>query len=137
MKKPKQKGSIMEAQELLSQLNQFNWGTDELHKSSSLTNRYLHTDGIQFLVENAGCHWLIDIVTSSYHILKDCGFQVWTINKKGDRATVICDDGDDNIIYQQEIEYTDFPLDTFSFYCELGSIDGSKPYFFIMLKNER
>ena len=126
----------METQELISDLLQFN-GTESYHRSSALTNRYYHTDGIKYLAENAGCYWLIDIVTSCYHLLKECDFQVWTVNKKGDGATITCDDGNDKIVYQQEIEYTDFPLDTFSFYCELGSLNGRDLHFIIMLKNER
>jgi hypothetical protein len=126
----------METQELLFDLHQFN-GTENYYRTSALDKRYFHTDGIQYLADNARCDWLLAIVTSCYHILKDCDFQVWTVNKNGDGVTVTCEDGNENQVYRQEIEYSDFPLDTFSFYCEVGSLNGRDLNFIIMLKNER
>jgi hypothetical protein len=45
------------------------------------------------------------------------GFQVWTLKVNDDRtASLFCDDGNDNIVYTQHIEFTDFPLDEIKFY---------------------
>jgi hypothetical protein len=39
-------------------------------------------------------------------------FQVWKLKVDGDRtASLVCDDGNDNIVCPQQIECTDFPLD--------------------------
>jgi hypothetical protein len=43
--------------------------------------------------------------------------KVWKLTVRDDHsATVVCDDGNDNIIYTQNVEYTDFPLDEIKLY---------------------
>ena len=43
---------------------------------------------------------------------KSSRFQVWTLKVREDRtASLICGDGNDNIVYTQHIEFTDFPRD--------------------------
>jgi hypothetical protein len=94
------------------------------------------TDGIHKLIELCQCAWLIDIVWSAYPKTKKHDFQLWKIEKQGDKAIVFATDGNDNIIYKQKIPYTDFPLDSFEFYCQYGSLDGVNAIFVIMLKSE-
>jgi hypothetical protein len=44
-------------------------------------------------------------------------FQVWKLQVRADRsATVLCDDGNGNVVYTQEIPFTDFPLDEVKLY---------------------
>ena len=44
-------------------------------------------------------------------------FQVWKLQVRADRsATVLCDDGNGNVVYTQEIPFTDFPLDEVNAY---------------------
>lgn len=112
-------------------------GSDRFFRTSSFTKRYSHTEGINYLAKNAGCYWLLDIVTSTYHLLREESFQLWKVEKQGEGVKVICEDGRDNILYEQDVEYSDFPLDSFSFYCELGSLNGIDLQFIIMLKGER
>jgi hypothetical protein len=39
-------------------------------------------------------------------------FQVWKLTVRPDRAAVlVCENGNDNIVYTQHIEFSDFPLD--------------------------
>jgi hypothetical protein len=99
-------------------------------------NNYVLTDGIKKLIELCECAWLIDIVWSAYPKTKKQDFQVWKITTKNNTAIVSATDGNDNIIYKQKIEYTDFPLESFEFYCTYGSLDGVNSIFVIMLKNE-
>jgi len=44
-------------------------------------------------------------------------FQVWTLGVHSDRtAALVCSDGNDNIVYSQHVEFTDFPLDEIILY---------------------
>ena len=83
----------------------------------------LYTDGIQHLAEQAGSYWLIDLVGSYQpRLQEDVRFQVWKLEVKEDKSalvTMVEDDGEP-IRVSQEIAFTDFPLNEFSFYC----IDG-------------
>ncbi len=82
----------------------------------------LYTEGIRYLAERAGSYWLIDLVGSHQPKLQDVRFQVWGLEVKEDKSalvTMIEDDGEP-LKVSQEIAFTDFPLNEFSFYC----IDG-------------
>lgn len=44
-------------------------------------------------------------------------FQVWKLLVRADRsATIFCDDGNGNIVFTQEIPFTDFPIDEVKLY---------------------
>jgi hypothetical protein len=44
-------------------------------------------------------------------------FQVWKLTVNADRtASLVCDDGNDNIVYTQRIAFTDFPIDEIKLY---------------------
>ena len=44
-------------------------------------------------------------------------FQVWKLTVREDRtASLVCDDGNDNIFYTQHIEFTDFPITEIKLY---------------------
>jgi len=44
-------------------------------------------------------------------------FQVWNLTVRADRtATLACDDGNGNIVFTRELEFTDFPLDAIKLY---------------------
>jgi len=64
--------------------------------------------------------WLTDVVASvqSKKLRDACdGFQVWTLKKDGNKCRVECrKDTGLPPVYAQDIEYTDFPLDEFTFY---------------------
>ena len=112
---------------------------------SHWTNRLVYTEGVRYVAENGGAHWLIDAIASHQHeckkkeLLKD--FQVWRlyrdklINRK---AHLECLDGNsDKTLIHQEIPYTDFPLDEIKFYVEKGSVDGLNITMVMMLPSER
>lgn len=79
------------------------------------------TDGIQFLVTEAGAFWLMDIVASYQPKLK-APFQLWKIKVNPDDSALVTmqEDTGQPYLVRQEIPYTDFPLKDFEFYC----IDG-------------
>lgn len=74
-----------------------------------------YTDGVLFLAENAGCHWLIDAI-ASYHRKEH--FQVWTLKVEEDKKAVLTmrTDSKKPFKVKQEFTYTDFPLDEITFY---------------------
>ena len=118
-------------------------GSQDFHKHW-LTGIY-YTDGVDFVANKAGAYWLIDAIAShqmTAKVLKE-EFQVWTLRCLDDlfsnRSGVLTmDDGNDAPpLVTQVIEYTDFPLDTFRFYLEDGSLDGVTRCKILMLPNER
>lgn len=73
------------------------------------------TDGVQYLANAAGAHWLVDAIVLAQlaeQAVKATPFQVWKLSIDADRsATLVCTDGDYNEVWQQSIDVTDFPLD--------------------------
>lgn len=82
----------------------------------------LYTDGVKFLADKVGCHWLIDLIASYQYQLKEVGFQLWTLKVMSDRTAEVTAKEDTNtpILVSQKLEYTDFPLSEIELYC----IDG-------------
>ena len=76
------------------------------------------TDGVLWLADNASCYWLLDVYYSYLFLLDGDkeSFTVLTLTKSGRSAHVVIDDGNDNLIAQQEIEYTEFPLEQIKLY---------------------
>ena len=107
------------AAELQSTLAQF-IGTDQWW--NHWTQRAAYTDGVKYLADEVGAHWLIDLVVSWQLKPKVARepFQVWTLKVNEDRTAVAeCWDdtpGESNRLARQEIEYTDFPLEEIRLY---------------------
>lgn len=85
-----------------------------------LNRNVLYTDGAQHVAEHGGAYWLLDIIAIAQQHekrVRDEEFQVWKLSVRDDRsASLVCDDGNENIVYTQNIEYTDFPLDEIKLY---------------------
>ena len=100
---------------LICQLAQFT-GTNGYHRMHG--NFYL-TDGAKYLAETAECFWLFDLYWS--HIMSiipsENEFTVLKLNVDGSKASAVIENGNDNAIAGQEIEYTDFPLPSITLYC--------------------
>jgi len=98
-------------------LDQFS-GTEAYHYLNFLKNLKF-TDGFKYLAEELKCFWLCDILASVQHLkeIKDnSNFILWSIKVKDSKAIVTArPDTDGEILYKQELEYTDFPED-FEFY---------------------
>ena len=101
-----------------SQLRQFT-GSENWYRHS-INRSVLYTDGAQFLAEQGGAYWLLDIIAiAQQHELRVSQeeFQVWKLQVRADRsATIFCDDGNGNVVYTQEIPFTGFPLDEVKLY---------------------
>lgn len=87
----------------------------------------LYTDGVKFVAERGGAYWLIDAIASwqSDPRIRDDrmlqAIQFWTLTVNPDRSAVLCCERDtDDIALTQEIEFTDFPLQSIRLYVEDG-----------------
>ena|ERR1022692_728478 len=73
----------------------------------------LYTDGAKYVAETAGAYWLLDEIAIAQCFDKRLAreeFQVWNLSVRPDnRATLSCDDGNDNIVFSKDLEFTDFP----------------------------
>lgn len=86
----------------------------------ALNRNVLMTDGVRFVAEQAGAHWLTDKIATLQYLskVKAEAFQAWTLKVKDSKATLSCDDGNGNIVYSEEITFTDFPLDEITIWVE-------------------
>ena len=78
---------------------------------------YVYTEGVQYLAEQAGAYWLLEHIFAHQHepTIQATSMQVWKIIVHDDKsATIQVENGDDQIIHSTKIEYTDFPLRSFS-----------------------
>ena len=100
---------------LISQLAQFT-GTNGYHRMHG--NFYL-TDGAKYLAETAECFWLFDLYWSHITsiIPNENEFTVLKLTVDGSKASAVIEDGNDNAIAGQEIEFTDFPIPSITLYC--------------------
>ena len=73
------------------------------------------TDGCHFIREYAGegAYWLFDIILSWQMNLGTFEFQVWKLKQQEDESWIIrCSDGNDKLLAEQLIAYSDFPIDS-------------------------
>ena len=97
-------------------LSQF-YGTEHYHKTFLFNPKLVHTDGVQYFADQAGAFWLLDIIaTEVYPLTKKNPFLVITMTVADKKAKLVVDDGDDNWIYQRNIDFTDCPDGEYRFY---------------------
>jgi hypothetical protein len=79
----------------------------------------LFTDGAKYVADHASAYWLLDEIALIQPHDKRVGavaFQVWRLNINSDMsAELICEDGDDNVVYIKKIPFTDFPREGITF----------------------
>jgi hypothetical protein len=80
-----------------------------------------YTEGVQYLAEAASAYWLLDLIAShqtkeflSNTKLQD--FQIWRLLVHEKSGTLICEWDMNMEVLRQEIEYTDFPLQSIKLY---------------------
>jgi hypothetical protein len=99
-------------------LNQFT-GTEHWYRYG-LVRDVLFTDGAKFLADEGGAYWLIDAIANAQRHEKAVAaepFQVWKLSvRENHTGTLTCDDGNGEIVYQQELDYTDCPLPEITLY---------------------
>ena len=76
-----------------------------------LMPNHLLTEGAKYLADNAECYWLMDVIASYFPILSaDNGFVLTQLTVNDARALVKLEDGNGNVLVEQRIAWTDFPL---------------------------
>lgn len=113
----------MTPEELEQALENF-YGTQSWYRWSKLYPNILMTDGVKFLADNAKAYWLCDAIAShqsNEKVAKEW-FQAWRLYKGKGMWILRCEDGNDRLIVEQLIEYTDFPLNTIGIW---AIMDGS------------
>jgi hypothetical protein len=93
-------------------------GTEKYYR---LYGHVVLTDGTHYLAEQAGAFWLMDAIAS--YLPQFTGrqdFIVAKLVKTNSSAQLTLDDGNDNILDQQHIPYTDFPMSSIQLYACWG-----------------
>lgn len=90
-------------------------GTLQYHLFIPANPRMVLTDGAHYLSNEAGAYWLMVFIAMAqlHPDVKPEKFQVWKMTKPTPDATtaiIVCEDGDGKKLYEQAIEYTNFPL---------------------------
>jgi hypothetical protein len=89
-------------------------GSEQFYRHS-INRKVVYTEGARQVADAGGGYWLLDEIA----LIQPCDarvaaeeFQVWKLTVRPDRtATLVCEDGNDNVVFSKEIPYTDFPLD--------------------------
>ena len=104
--------------ELKSQLRNF-CGT-ETWFSHPLFRKFLYTEGVQFLATQAECYWLLDLIFGfqiDQQAVWNEPFQCWDLKVTENKAgTLICDDGNGNIVFTHNLAFTTFPMESIRLY---------------------
>lgn len=107
----------------MNSLNEINLshftGTEKYYSYRIGRNEILLTDGCKYVADKGQAYWLFDIILfyQNHNNIKGEYFQVWSLKKNSEASwSITCDDGNDNILITQHIEYSDFPLSFISFY---------------------
>ena len=91
-------------------------GTENYFKWSMLFPQFVLTDGVKFIADECGAYWLMDAIASHKRKYEGEGFAVATLRRNANGFTLRIEDGDDNALERQTIEYSDFPLDEITLY---------------------
>jgi len=109
---------VMNTHELENNLSRFT-GSENYYR---VMPRLVITDGVQYLVNQANSYWLVSAIYShlmSNAIYSDFVVARLTVSEK--TADLVLDDGNDQVIARQAIEYTGTPLDEVTIYCSYQS----------------
>lgn len=102
-------------------LEQFT-GTENWYKHA--LSGYVYTDGVKYLAEKAEAYWLIDkilIITRYKKKLQEWRSWILTVNQ--DKTAMLeCGDGNDNSLYKEKLDYTDFPLNKVEIWFTNGTL---------------
>lgn len=117
---------MIDPSELHASLRAFT-GSERLYRHS-LMRGFTYTQGVQHFAEHAGngAYWLLDILATEPAIakhFKQDRMAVVHLRVKDAKAHLKVDDGNDNLVYERDIDYTDCPdspgSDGWTFYlCE-------------------
>ena len=83
-----------------------------------LVKGFHYTDGIQYVASAGEAYWLIDLIACAQleKTVRQEQFQHWLLKVTGSSAVITADDGNGKKVFQQDIEYTNFSLESLSMY---------------------
>lgn len=111
------------AETLLNDLAHFT-GSEQFYRHP-LFRKFIYTEGVQYLAEQAEGYWLLDYIFGKQEIaaLSKEPFQTWTISLHDTGgASLIVEDGNKNPIVDFYLTFTDFPLQTFTLWLIEGTL---------------
>jgi len=129
---------MLNANELKADLAGFS-GTDAYHKLTIFSG-FVGTDGVAYLAKNADCFWLIDAIAianktiPAVKALED--IQFWRLVVNGNKGVLVCSEDEGRPVYEQEIEYTDFPLPEIKIWVAAGGDPDGKTFRVMLLPSE-
>ena len=92
----------------------------------ALNRQVLFTDGAKYVADQASAYWLLDEIALAQRYEKAVAaeeFQCWTLTIHDNHTgTLACDDGNGDIVYTKEINFTDFPRDGIVLWCTNNTI---------------
>lgn len=97
----------------------------------------LLTDGVQYVAEKAGAHWLMDLILLKCRewLLEGDGFCTVKLIVEEEEAELVATDGGNGELHREAIEFTDFPSPGIEFFMQYMQTDrGVEPV--IMLTSE-
>lgn len=111
----------MDKEELRAALTKF---TGTVNYYRHWTRAFHYTDGVAFLAENAGAHWLLDHIAAMQKrarrdpMLRE--FQAWKLKVSDKRGAIVCLRDKDDEAFRDELPFTDFPLAEITLYLQDG-----------------
>lgn len=112
-------------EKLLEDYSLYNMGTDNYY-AHPLFRGIKYTDGARDVFEIGEAYWLLDAIAAHATELHPKGneFLVFKleVNDENNSAIIRIEDGNDNILRTQEIEFTDFPALSETLWCIRGTI---------------
>jgi hypothetical protein len=97
-------------------LSQFT-GTEAYHRTFMFNPKLVHTDGVQYFADTAGCFWFLDIVaTDIFELTKKEPFLSIVLQSKNGSANIFIEDGDCEVLETRTIEHTDCPEGEYKFF---------------------
>ena len=97
-------------------LSQFT-GTEAYHRTFLFNGDLVHTDGVQYFADTAGCYWLLDIIATEIFPLTEhepfLSIQFAVEDGIGD---ICVEDGDCKVLKQKHIAHTDCPDGLYKFF---------------------
>lgn len=81
--------------------------------------QFLYTEGVEFLAEQGGCYWLMEMIFGFQKIetVRAEYFQTWDLTVNENKTAILqCGDGTGNIVFTHTLNYTDFPLSKIRLY---------------------
>src|ERR1700675_4157546 len=101
---------MSEAKLTKAELRQFT-GSEHWYRHG-LVRSVLFTDGAKYVADQGGAYWLLDEIALAQRGDSRVAaeeFQAWKLTVKPDRtATLTCDDGNGNVVFEKVIPFTDF-----------------------------